>query len=82
MNHARDEATRGSEELRRAFDLISRDEPCLLRNRYPDEMSKIGTVPIPRIEGGYFGGALIADSFWIGRRNKRPTRPTRDQLQS
>lgn len=61
MNRARDEANQGSAELRKAFALIPRDGPCLLRDRYPEEMSKIGTVPIPQLEGGHFGGAMMAD---------------------
>jgi len=63
MNHARDESNRGTEELRRAFSLIPRDNnrPCLLRKYYPEEMSRIGIVPIPEMEGGHFGGALMAD---------------------
>ena len=62
MNRAREEAHHGSKELRRAFALIPRDgQPCLLRERYPKEMSRIGTVPIPELDGGRNGGAMVAD---------------------
>jgi hypothetical protein len=61
MNHAKDESNRGTEELRRVFSLIPRDRPCLLRERYPEEMSRIGTIPIPEMEGGHFGGAMMMD---------------------
>jgi hypothetical protein len=61
INHAKDESNRGTEELRRAFSFIPRDRPCLLRERYPEEMSRIGTIPIPEMEGGHFGGAMMMD---------------------
>ena len=41
MNKAKDASNQGTEESRRAFSLIPRDRPCLLRERYPEEMSRI-----------------------------------------
>ena len=52
MKRAQQEAMEGSQLLKSAFNLIPNDRhPCLLREKYPQEMSRIGltAVPIPNL---------------------------------
>ena len=49
-------ANKASEILHRAFALIPRG--CLLRQRYPQQMSQIGTTPIPSLDGDNLGENL------------------------
>ena len=62
MKQSIESANKASEILHRAFALIPRG--CLLRQRYPQQMSQIGTTPIPTLEGDNLGNNLAWYAVW------------------